>query len=101
MPKKKKNKALKIYNGFNESFVKIGRAKDFLFDFIYYCNNYGYDLNTSSVHRSKQKSGVCQYSCHFSFFIWKTMRLPPHHPHFLCLPFFLGSGNPFRSMSSL
>ena len=47
MPKKKKNKALKIYNGFNESFVKIGIAKDFLFDFIYYCNNYGYDLNTS------------------------------------------------------
>ena len=46
-------------------------------------------------------SGVCQYSCHFSFFIWKTMRLPPHHPHFLCLPFFLGSGKPFRSMSSL
>lgn len=49
MPKKKKNKAIKTYNGFNESFVKIGRAKDFLFDFIYYCNNYGYDLNTSSV----------------------------------------------------
>ena len=47
------------------------------------------------------KDGVCQYSCHFSFFIWTTMRLPPHHPHFLCSPFFPGSGKPFLSMSSL
>ena len=64
-------------------------------------------LFTKSLHNSlkyiilSMTFGVCQYSCHFSFFILKTMRLPPHHPHFLCLPFFPGSGKPFLSMSSL
>ena len=49
-----KKKEMKIYNGFCSSFVKIGRAKDFLFDFINYCNNYGYDLNTSSIEQAKK-----------------------------------------------
>lgn len=52
---KKKNKAMKVYNGFyNKCFVKIHRAKDFLFDFINYCNNYGYDLNTSSIEKAQK-----------------------------------------------
>jgi hypothetical protein len=52
---KKKNKAMKVYNGFyDRSFVKIDRGKDFLFDFVNYCNDHGYDLDTSSIESSQK-----------------------------------------------
>lgn len=52
---KKKNKAIKVYNGFHDNnFVKIDRVKDFLFDFVDYCNDHGYDLNTSSIENSQK-----------------------------------------------
>lgn len=57
MSKKKKNKPIEIYNGFyvyDESFIKMGRAKDFLFEFVDYCNCHGYDLNTSSIENSQK-----------------------------------------------